>query len=95
MEIDINNIETLLSEKKFDQVRDIINSVVTKKFSGAEKGAVLAGLASVYLDISNAINSRYRDALQQAVEGMKEINAAEAKSDERIKLAEVRNKLNS
>lgn len=95
MDIDIKNIETLLSEKKYDQVRSIINTATTKKFSDEEKGAALTGLASTYLDISNAINIRYRDALQEAISGMKEINSAESKTSERIKLMEVRDKLNN
>ncbi len=94
MNIDINNIESLLAEKKYDEVRAIIQEATSKEFSDEERGATLTGLASVYMDISNAINIRYRDALQEALAGMKDINAAEGKAVENAKLAEVRGKLN-
>ncbi|MEK7185025.1 MAG: hypothetical protein AAB726_00155 [Patescibacteria group bacterium] len=92
---DIKNIELLLSEKKYDEARAIITAALEAKFSPEEKGAALTGMASVYLDISNTINMRYRDALQEAIAGMKKINSAETDISEKIKLAEVRDKLNS
>ncbi len=95
MDIDIKNIESLLADKKYDDVRAIITSATSAKFSDEEKGAALTGLASAYLDISNAIQTRYRDALQEAIMGMKEINAMENKISEKVQLAEVRSKLNS
>lgn len=84
MDTDIQNIEQLLSEKKYDQVRMIVASVAVRKFSDEEMGAALTGLASTYLDISNAISMRYRNALQEAIVGMKAINAAEMKASEKI-----------
>ena len=93
MDIDIKNIESLLAEKKYDEVKAAIIEASSKEFSDEERGAALTGLASVYMDISNAINTRYRDALQEAVAGMKDINAAENNASEKAKLVEVRAKL--
>lgn len=95
MDIDIKQIESLLSEKKYDEVRSLITSATSAKFSDEEKGAALSGLALSYVDISNAIQIRYRDALQEAIMGMKKINTAENVMSEKVQLAEVRSKLNS
>ncbi len=95
MNIDITKIETLLSEKKYDEVRSLISSAVSTEFSSEERGAALTGLAQVYMELSNAVNLRYRDALKEALAGMKALNKAEAKSSENIKLAEVRESLNN
>jgi len=88
--IDSKNIEDLLAHKKYDEVRAIISASVHQKFSEEEKGAALVGIASIYMDISNSINAAYRDALQEAIDGIKEINKAESKFADKIKLAEVR-----
>ncbi len=94
MDTDIKNIESLLDEGKFDDVKAIINSIANAQFSLREKGEAFVGFASIYMDISNAINTRYRDTLQQAIAGMKELNKAEVSHNEKIKLAEVRGELN-
>lgn len=95
MTADLKHIESLLAEKKYDQVRAVIEASATEKLSAEEEGAALTDLASAYLDISNAINERYRSALEEAIAGMKEINAAEERVNERVKLEEVRHKLNA
>ncbi|MFA6601488.1 MAG: hypothetical protein WCT02_01315 [Candidatus Paceibacterota bacterium] len=94
MDIDLTKIEKLLEEKKYEEVRSIIKSVAEKKLTPEENGAVLTGFASAYLELSNAISLRYRDALAEAVLSLQQVNAAEAKALENIKLTEVRAKLN-
>jgi len=92
-DIDPKNIEDLLAQKKYDEVRAIISASVHQKFSDEEKGAALVGIASIYMDISNSINEAYREALQEAIDGINEINKAESKFADKIKLAEVRDGL--
>lgn len=94
MNINITNIEALLIEKKYDEVRAVIKELVSSKLTDKEKGAALIDYASLYIDISNAINEKYKEALEQVIEGMKEINAAENGVSDKIKLADVRDSLN-
>ncbi len=94
MNIDITNIEALLIEKKYDEVRAIIKELISTKITDKEKGAALIDYAGLYMDISNAINEKYKEALEQAIEGMKEINTAEAGVHDKIELATVREALN-
>lgn len=94
MNIDITNIEALLIEKKYDEVRALMKELLSAKLTDKEKGAALVDYASLYMDISNAINEKYKEALEQAIQGMKEINAAESGVNDSIDLATVRNALN-
>jgi len=93
MNIDPKQIETLLAEKKYDEVRKIITDAVKEDIPGEEKGAILVGFASAYMTISNAINEQYRDALKEAIAGMEMINKAESETIDQIKLDEVKNNL--
>jgi hypothetical protein len=95
MDIDIQNLETLLAEGKYDDARKIITEKISAPITDGEKGDNLIGLSTAYLDISNAINTRYRDALKEAVEGMKVLRSAESKNGETIQIAEVREKLDN
>lgn len=94
MDIDISKLESLLVEKKYDEVREIVRSAVAEEIPEKDRGALLVGLSSAYLDILNSLNESYRQALEEAVAGMKAINAAESKMNDRIRIAEVRASLN-
>jgi transcriptional regulator NrdR family protein len=93
MDTIIKKLEALLTEKKYDEVHDLIKEIVSTKMTSEEKGAALVNFASVYLELSNTINAHYLDALEEAVAGMKEINTAEAKSNDTIRVAELRETL--
>jgi hypothetical protein len=93
MPIDIKNIELLLENKKYEEVQALIKEVVGSEISDEEKGAAFVGLASAYIDISNAIDTRYRDALQEAVDGMMAINKAESKTNDKVRIEEVKSSL--
>lgn len=93
MVIDINNIQKLLAEKKYDEARALISEISATPLTKEEKGAVLAGMASVYLDISNAISERYYTALNEAIEGLKKVKAAESKMGDTVRMKEIRNNL--
>ncbi len=94
MDIDISKLESLLAEKKYEEVRAIIRSAVAEEIPEKDRGALLTGLSSAYLDISNSINEAYRQALEEAVAGMKALNAAESKIGDKIRIAEVKASLN-
>lgn len=93
MTTDISQIETLLHEKKYDEVRALISAVAAEPFTPAEKGAALTGLASVYMDISNSINSRYLSALRTALAGLEMVSKSEQAFAEKIRASEIRSDL--
>jgi hypothetical protein len=93
--IDSKNIEDLLAQKKYDEVRAIISASIHEKFTDKERGESLVAIASIYMDISNSINEAYRDALKEAIAGIGQINKAESHFKDNVKLEEVRSKLNN
>jgi len=90
MNIEPQQVETLLKEKKYDEVCALIKGAAEAPMTDKEKGAALVGIASVYMDVSNSIGAQYRDALDEAIAGMKAINVAETDMGDKIKLASVR-----
>jgi hypothetical protein len=93
--MDTQNIEKLLAEKNYDAVRKIIEDAVSQKLTTREKGAALTAFASIYMEISNAINEEYIQALDEVIAEMKQVKAMEIKFGDNVKLAEVRSKLNN
>ena len=90
MSVDPKQIEALLAEKKFDEVRALISEVANEKMTDGEKGAAYVDMALVYMKLINNVNLEYRDALASAIASIKTINTAEANMDDKIKLASVR-----
>lgn len=93
MDIDIQKLESLLDAKKYDEARELINAAVSENLTQEQRGAALAGIASVYVEVSNAINARYKDALEEAVAGIKQLKAAESRANDKVKLAGLRSDL--
>lgn len=94
MTIDIQQIEKLLAEKKYDEVKALIKEIVSAKQSDKEKGDALIDFASVYMDITNAINVSYKEALEDAIESIKAVNKSENEDIDAADLAKVRGDLN-
>ncbi len=90
MNIDPQHIESLWTEKKYDEVRKIIAEASATPLSNKEKGAAFVGLASIYLDLVNTIKNNYCNALQKAVNGMKKIADIERQGEKKLKLKAVK-----
>lgn len=95
MDTQIQDIQKLIDEKKFEEAAALIKAATHEQLSGKQKGELYAGLASVYMKLTNAVNAGYRDALQEAIESAKKLQKVEVGVKEKISLAEVREKLNS
>lgn len=93
MDNDIQNLETLLAEHKLDEAREVIKSIISAKLSDEEKGDMLIGLSSAYLDIMNSISSDYRDALNEAIKGLEAVSAADSRMTDIIRVAEIKESL--
>lgn len=93
MNNDIQKLESLLAEKKLDEAREVIKSIISAKMSDEEKGDILIGLSSAYLDIMNSINESYRDALDEAINGLETVNSADSRMTDIIRVAEIKESL--
>ena len=62
----LTRIQQLLAENKFDEAQALMSTVLSQPLSPAERGAQAVGLMSTYVQVMNAINSRYEQALKDA-----------------------------
>ena len=88
-----DTISQLIAEKKYDELRSYIATEVQKKYSSAERGQALLGLATLYIDITNAINSRHQSTLEDIAKRVNKINQTEMEVNDDIDLKIVRSKL--
>lgn len=93
MDTEITKLEKLLAEKNLIEAKKVINGIVSEKMSDLDKGQALVGVASIYLDISNAINENYRATLEEAIAGMKAINSEESKINDKVRVEELKKDL--
>lgn len=63
-------IQQLLAENKFDEAQALMSTVLEQPLSPSERGAQAVGLMSTYVQVMNAINSRYEQALKDAIEDL-------------------------
>jgi hypothetical protein len=66
----LTRIQQLLAENKFDEAQALMSTVLSQPLSPAERGAQAVGLMSTYVQVMNAINSRYEQALKEAIEDL-------------------------
>lgn len=90
MNIDLLALEKSLQEKKYDDARKILQSLVEAKLSSEEKGALYTDFAMTYMQVTNMINLYYKKALETAVSTAKEIDAKIVQMDDVEKLAKIR-----
>jgi hypothetical protein len=93
MTTDIKHLEDLIAQKRYNEAKGLIKMAMNEPLTKEERGAALVDFASLYMKINTAIAMEYKNALADAVEGMKKINAAKSKTGDAIKLEEVRGKL--
>jgi len=93
METEINKLKSLLEEKKFDEVKKIIEDVAKQPMSDEEKAAAAVFVASIYMETVNQIGEEYRESLKEILVGLERINKAQGEAEDRVKIAEVRNSL--
>lgn len=88
-------IKQLIAEKKFEEAGALIKEAIQQPMTEKERGDALMGSASMYLKLSNMVSQGYKDALKEAIQNVKALNATETKVKEKISLAEVREILNA
>jgi hypothetical protein len=90
---DISKIESLLALGKLEEAKALIASAVQAQMGDIEKGRAIAGVASLYADVANAVNVKYRDALIKAIADIKRVDAAESKDMDTVRVEEVKKSL--
>lgn len=93
MQIDSQKLEQSLREKRYDDVKNIINEIVNSELTEEERGEGLVAFLSVYMEIMNSINIEYRDTLKEILAEMQGLNLSESKMSDQMKLKKVREDL--
>lgn len=90
MTLDTARISDLLSQKKYDEARAIIQEAVKAPMTKAEKGEAITKLVLAYLTVSNQIDAAHRDALKQAIDSLKNVDAAIATAKDTMAADKIR-----
>lgn len=93
MSIDISQLEKLLSEKKYEEAGQLMKLAIGEKMTDLERGDAMVGIISMYIEISNQIDERYLEALEEAIISLKKINKAENEAKDIIKINELKKKI--
>ena len=66
----LTRIQQLLAENKFEEAQALITAALQQPLTSQDRGDIALGVMSTYLTVLNAINSRYEQALKDAVEDL-------------------------
>jgi hypothetical protein len=81
-------LEELFKAKKYDKAKAVIESYFDD--ATTEKGKDYFMITTLYLELINNINAKYKLLLQETLEDLQSINLVEKKLDEQDKLNSVR-----
>ena len=88
------NLETLLKQKKFDEVKKMLTSFLGEEMSGIDKGELLVKQVELYLDITSRLDAEYITALKQVMEDLDIVAAGSRRIKEKVDLHKLRQDLN-
>lgn len=91
--IDTKKLEELLAAEKWDEAKVILEDYFKADWPAEDRGAVLANLASIYLEVNNKIGREYERTLDEAILALKEIKSREKKIDDKIKMAKIKSEI--
>ncbi len=86
-----NQLETFFKAKKYDKAEALIGSYFDEAKS--EKGKDYFLITSLYLELMNGIDTKYKELLQETLENLQSLNLVEKKLDEQDVINSVRKEL--
>ena len=93
METEINKLKELLTANKEQEATELIKEIASKDLTPEEEGAVLVGIAEIYMTLENSANEDYAKALASLLESFKQVDAAESGSKDGIRIQQLRKDL--
>lgn len=88
-------IEKLLEEHRFEEARTLLNELFSEEMSEDDNGRLYSEYALWYMTVMNTVNSAYRDALEEAVQDLKELEKNERIFDDQVGIAKAKLTLKS
>lgn len=90
---DLSKLSELIDRRDMTGAQALIDSLMKKKLTEAEKARIHMDMLSTYLEVSNELNKHYLAELEDVVAFMKELKKEEKVVAEELSLAKVRAKL--
>lgn len=87
--IDINKIGELLKGNRFDEAKELVRSVFSEPVSAEDKARIFADYTLAYLQIMNALNDRYEQALEDAIQDIETLEKENVKLENKLQVAKV------
>ena len=90
---DFSKLSELIDKRDMVGAQSLIDELMKKKLTEAEKARIHMDMLSTYLEVSNELNKHYLAELEDVVAFMKELKKEERDISEELSLAKVRAKL--
>jgi|GEM_PF-2452790 len=88
-----SKLAKLVERRDMAGAQAVIDSLMKKRLTQAEKAQIHMSMLSTYLEVSNELNKHYLAELEDVVALMKELKKEEKAVSEELSLAKVRAKL--
>jgi len=92
--MDITTLEKLLEKGELEEAKKILEDYFRIPATEEEKGAVYFNLANMYMKVMNDLNGRHKNALEQALFRLEQIERAKKDTLNQIDIARVKKELN-
>lgn len=86
---DIEKIKELLSGNRFDEAKGVIHEVLNVALSVEDRAKLATQYAYIYMDVMNALNSRYAQALEEAIEDLEALEQENLDLENKLQVAKV------
>lgn len=94
-DFDSKKLDAMLASGQLDEAKSYIRSVFAGEGKPTERADAAIDYALAYLKLSNKINRSYADSLAKAGDLLEQAKAVESRSEDSLKVARVRQSLNS
>ncbi len=89
MTIDINKIGELLRGNQFEEAKELVRQILSEPLSEQEKAKIFSDYTLVYMQVMNALNDRYEQALKEAIEDIETLEQEKVKLENKLQVAKV------
>jgi phosphopantetheine adenylyltransferase len=93
MEQRIEQLEKLLSEKKYDEAKRELDAIIRSKLPEKERGEMILVATEMYSKAMIQLNKERADMLRKAIYSLEVLRKEESKIGDQIRVAEVKQSL--
>lgn len=85
----LNQVGKLLKENRFDEAKELVRNILSLPLSEQEKTKVYVDYTFAYMQVMNALNDRYEQALKEAIEDIETLEQEKVKLENKLQVAKV------